>query len=108
MPRGPEGRFSDSLQAELRQRGAWVYKPPAGPHSRRGVPDLLACYRGRFLALELKTPGRPEATTLQAREIMAITAAGGWASVVLPGLDLDALLVNILTRSRFPYDDDVR
>ena len=97
MPRGPEGRFSDSLQAKLRERGCWVYKPPAGPHGRRGVPDLLVCYRGRFAGLELKMPGN-EATVLQQRELQQITSAGGLAVVVHPGFDLDQLLDDLERR----------
>jgi len=97
MPRGPEGRFSDSLQKQLRQRGAWVYKPPAGPHGRRGVPDLLICYHGRFLALELKMPGNT-ATPLQQRELASVVHAGGMAVVVQPGFDLDQLLADLMER----------
>lgn len=97
MPRGPEARFSDSLQAELRKRGAWVYKPPAGPHGRRGIPDLLVCWRGLFIALELKMPGN-EATVLQQRELALLSEAGALARVVEPGFDLDALLDDAILR----------
>ena len=56
-------------------------------YGRRGVPDRLVCYRGRFLALEVKRPPaerkkNPQAEKWQDREIAAIYAAGGVAHVV--------------------------
>jgi hypothetical protein len=56
-------------------------------YGRKGVPDRLVCYRGRFLALEVKRPPEerkknPEAEKWQAREIAAINVADGVARVV--------------------------
>lgn len=56
-------------------------------YGRRGVPDRLVCYKGRFLALEVKRPPEerkpnPDAEKWQQREIAAIIAAGGKAVVV--------------------------
>ena len=56
-------------------------------YGRRGVPDRLVCYRGRFLALEVKRPPaerkkNPSAEKWQEREIAAIETAEGVAEVV--------------------------
>jgi Holliday junction resolvase len=88
---GPERRYQTQLIAELRKRGAWVAKYPAGPHGTIGTPDLLACYRGYFLAIECKAR-REEPTTMQQRQLDLIREAGGIAIVAWPGLDLDHLL----------------
>ncbi len=50
-------------------------------YGKRGVPDRLVCYRGRFIALEIKAPGG-KATAWQERAIKEINAAGGLAAVV--------------------------
>lgn len=43
-----------------------------------GIPDIICCYKGRFLGLEVKQPsGR--LTELQKRTIEKINAAGGIA-----------------------------
>jgi hypothetical protein len=56
-------------------------------YARKGIPDRIVCYRGRFLALEVKRPPEerkknPEAEKWQERELSAINAAGGDAYVV--------------------------
>ena len=77
----PESKLTGKIAAALHARGAWVLKYHVSPYSRAGVPDLLVCYRGRFLALEVKVPGG-HATALQLRELARIRAAGGTAEVV--------------------------
>jgi Holliday junction resolvase len=60
---------------------SWWVKFPAGKWSIAGVPDILGCYHGRFIAFEVKTAtGRP--TKLQLQVIGAIRAAGGTALIV--------------------------
>lgn len=63
----------------LRSAGATVH-PQTGAYGSRGTPDLLACYRGRFVAIEVKAP-RGRLSELQAARIEAIRAAGGVAGV---------------------------
>ena len=58
---------------------SWACKFPGV--LRRGVPDVLACYRGQFLALEVKRPGQ-EPTALQRAVIDQIHDAGGVAEIV--------------------------
>ena len=49
--------------------------------SVRGVPDVLACVRGRFVAVEVKGRG-DTLKPIQAAQIERIKAAGGRAFVV--------------------------
>jgi Holliday junction resolvase len=46
-----------------------------------GVPDIIACVDGHFLAVECKA-GTNKPTALQVREIESIRLAGGVAVVV--------------------------
>ena len=77
----PESKITLRIAGILRARGAWVLKHHVSPYSRAGVPDLLICYRGRFIALEVKVPGK-KPTPLQTRELATIRVAGGTAEVV--------------------------
>jgi len=42
----------------IRKRGGWCEKIHGSEMQRRGLPDIMGCYRGRFLALEGKRPGK--------------------------------------------------
>lgn len=75
-----------SLQAkivrELTQRGAYVTKAHAVGFGLSGVPDLLVCYGGSFIALEVKGERRGSLTKMQRYQMERIRAAGGIAEVV--------------------------
>ena len=61
----------------------WWCTPIGSPFGGSGVPDLLICLQGRFIAVEVKAPGRlRETTALQREQISAIWAARGEAWVI--------------------------
>ena len=64
----------------LRAQGCYVFKVVGGPAQQRGTPDLLICVGGRFVAIELKVPGKT-AAPLQLMELQKIRNAGGRAEV---------------------------
>ena len=74
---GPEHRLKMRVAALLRgwEPPLWWLKVHGGPWQRRGVPDFIVCVRGRFLAIELKAPGR-KPTPAQAVELARLQAAG--------------------------------
>lgn len=49
--------------------------------NRSGVPDILACVNGRFVAIEVKKAEGIEPSKLQEVKIRRITASGGIAFV---------------------------
>lgn len=62
---------------------AWHYKNWAGPYSKAGVPDILACVNGYFVAIEIKAAnGHP--SELQKRNIKQIKDSGGIAYILYP------------------------
>ena len=82
MPQKPETRLHNKIKARLEARGAWVTKIHGGIYSS-GVPDLLACYRGLFLGLEVKLPtNKSKATKLQEAQLRAIRRAEGLGFVI--------------------------
>lgn len=52
-----------------------------GNHTTIGQPDILACYHGRFLALEVKRPGE-QPTEIQKATLKKWADAGAVAGVV--------------------------
>lgn len=49
--------------------------------SARGIPDIICCYRGRFIAFEVK--GRDEKpTAIQVAQMHRVEVAGGRSYVV--------------------------
>lgn len=71
-----------SITTLLKRRGAWVMKTHGSPMSA-GYPDILACYRGFFLGLEVKRPStRDTVTSRQSAQLELILHAGGRAAVV--------------------------
>ena len=64
----------------------YIFKVGQGQYlSRRGIPDLIACIEGHFIAIEVKTE-IGKLTRLQEHELMKIKASGG-LSVVMYGKD---------------------
>lgn len=79
MPK-PETLLIARMRRELERRGAYVIKIHGDRFQTREV-DLIVCYRGRFIALEVKIPGE-QATPLQLHTLRQIDKAGGAAAVV--------------------------
>ena len=51
------------------------------PYMPRGIPDIIGCYRGRFVALEVKRPGE-QPRAIQAVVLKALKRAGAITAVV--------------------------
>ena len=60
----------------LSSKGVYVVKVVSA--SRNGTPDLLCCFKGRFIAIEVKRPGE-KPTELQNAKLEKIREAGGVA-----------------------------
>ncbi len=76
--KSPEGYEKDAICKYLDEIGAWYFKPFMAGYGKAGVPDIIACHKGRFLAIEVKREGK-EPTVLQTRMFREIKASGGAA-----------------------------
>ena len=56
----------------------FFWKEHGSVYGTNGVPDIICCYKGRFLGLECKLPGG-RLTELQKRTIEKINRSGGVA-----------------------------
>jgi Holliday junction resolvase len=81
MARTPEAAVKDSVQKLLKELEVYYFTPVTGGYGRSGVPDLVCCVDGMFLAIECKA-GDNKPTPLQFREMDLIRAAQGVAMVV--------------------------
>ena len=61
----------------------WVVNIWGGGFMRAGIPDLLVCINGKFVAIELKRTGGI-VSELQKRNIRLINEANGLAMVLYP------------------------
>lgn len=79
----PEGKVKKSVREFLKSVGCWYYQPVQNGMGQVGIPDFVCCYRGMFIAIETKAPGKVKNTTAnQKRVIEEIKAHGGLALVV--------------------------
>lgn len=75
-----ESTIQAGIIRHLKQAGAWYTKVHNAGYGRKGIPDILACYRGVMLAIEVKNEeGRPSQE--QVIELNAIRDAGGVAII---------------------------
>lgn len=81
---GPEKKYEEKLKRWLKKEGIWYVKYwGGGVYTRTGVPDILACAGGRFLAIEVKSDSgklSPE----QQEQMALIRQAGGECIVSRP------------------------
>ena len=69
----------------------WWFKVHGGPYQKAGVPDIVACVSGRFVALEVKRPGN-RSTARQLSCQRAIEKSGGIVAEVTSVEDVIELL----------------
>lgn len=81
MAATPEKKVKDKVKALLTSEGVYFFMPATHGFGRSGVPDIVACVNGLFLAIETKAGGN-KPTALQIREIETIRRNNGVAVVV--------------------------
>ena len=81
MAATPEKKVKDKVTAVLRKHGAYYFFPATYGMGRAGVPDIIVCFNGLFIAIECKA-GKGKTTALQDRELAAIKQAGGISTVI--------------------------
>jgi Holliday junction resolvase len=78
-----EKNFENKIKKFLKDRGCWYVKYFANRNTRAGIPDILACVNGRFVAIEVKAEnGKP--TELQKWNVEQIKSSGGIAMILYP------------------------
>lgn len=89
MAKTPEGLVKEKITKLLKEYEVYYFFPPANGFGRQGIPDVIGCLNGRFIAVEAKA-GKGKTTALQDRELKRIKEAGG-VSLVINETNLDEL-----------------
>jgi Holliday junction resolvase len=76
MAATPESKVKKRVREMLDTLGIYHFMPPANGFGRAGIPDIIACMDGHFIAIECKA-GKGTTTALQDRELDRIHNAGG-------------------------------
>ena len=77
----PEAKVKKRVTEILKRYNAYYFFPATGGYGKSGVPDIICCYKGKFMAIECKA-GKNEPTALQWKNLQAIADAGGVALVI--------------------------
>jgi len=81
MAQTPEGKVKAAVKKVLDKHGVYHFSPATGGYGRSGIPDIICCHGGLFIAVECKA-GKGTTTPLQERELAAVRAHGGVALVI--------------------------
>lgn len=78
-----EKNYENKIKAFLDKRGCWYVKFFANAYTKRGVPDILACVNGYFVAIEVKS-ARGKPSELQVWNRDKIRSCGGISIILYP------------------------
>jgi len=77
----PEKKVKNKVVSILKEVGAYHFYPVASGYGSAGIPDLVACIRGKFIGIECKANGG-KVTALQEKNLMQIINNGGYSFIV--------------------------
>lgn len=98
MAATPEKKVKNKVVEVLKAHGVYYFFPATYGMGRSGVPDIICCYKGTFIAIECKA-GAGKTTALQDRELELIKKAGGVQMVVNEeNVGEVAVLLNVLRK----------
>ena len=104
---GPEKRFETKIKEFLDAEGAYYVKYFANRNTKSGVPDILACVNGYFVAIEVKAEDGT-VKPLQEHHLTEIRIAGGFSFALYPsGFDKFKSFIRSLKREEFKRDMDL-
>lgn len=78
-----EKTFENKVKKYIEDLGGWQVKFFANRMTKTGIPDILACINGYFVAIEVKAKnGKP--SELQKHHVKKINNADGYAIILYP------------------------
>ena len=92
-----EAALTRAIRGLLNSLGVWHWKNHGGPMGAKGVSDILGCYMGRMLAVEIKSPNG-KLSEDQQRFIDNVNAAGGIGFVAR---SVDDVIIGLGVQDRF-------
>lgn len=96
--------FETRIKKYIESNGGWQVKFFANKYTKVGIPDILSCINGYFVAVEVKAD-RGTPSELQLHTIKQIRDAGGFAFVLYPsGYEFFKEFVDDLKKDIFNTD----
>ena len=90
-----EKNIIQSIKAYLKTlENCFCFKTHGGYYGTAGIPDIVACVSGRFVAFEVKAE-KGKTTPLQEKCLNQIREAGGVAEVVRSVAEVRAVIQNL-------------
>lgn len=77
----PEKKVKDKVKKVLDKVGCYYFYPATGGFGKSGVPDIVICFKGHFVAIECKA-GDNKPTALQEMNMKKIRENGGSTIVI--------------------------
>ena len=76
-----EKAVENKIKKWLKDKGYWFFKVHGSIFQPSGIPDILACIDGKFVAIEVKRTKGGVVSPLQKAQIQKIKENGGIAGV---------------------------
>jgi hypothetical protein len=96
-PPTQEALLTKSIRQLLNSVGVFHYKAWGGPMSAPGVPDIIGCFKGRFIGIEVKSQ-KGVVSEYQKHFLQRIIDAGGIAIIAR---SLDDVIEGLGLQDRF-------
>jgi len=77
----PEKKVKQKVVKILEEAGAYYFYPVSGGYGASGVPDVVACFKSKFIGIECKA-GKNVPTALQLKNLAAISKNGGYSLII--------------------------
>lgn len=90
-----EKNIENKIKSYLKSKGAYYFKHHGNQFSQVGVPDIIACYKGRFIGIEVKNK-TGKTSPLQDVNLKMINDAGGIGIVARCVEDVSKVIDNII------------
>jgi hypothetical protein len=100
----PEGLVKQEIKKGLDKIGAHYYAPVVVGYGTRTVDFPGICYKGQFIAIEVKRAKGGKLTAIQARYLKSVEKAGG-IGIVATSWDDVLVKVESLISSESSYND---
>ena len=99
----PEKKVKVKVCDILKKLGAYYFYASTGGYGASGVPDIIACYKGKFIGIECKANGN-KPTALQQKHLREISVQGG-VSLLIDETNIDMLEYYVTGKQTFNLNE---
>ena len=86
--------MSNQIKRYLKSKNIWYFKIWGGGYQTAGIPDIIACYNGKLIAIEVKSEVG-KTTLLQELNLKHIKKCGGISIIARSLNDVKKVIENV-------------